>query len=66
MNQLKSQNPQMFQQLNQIKTSGTDPRAILQQMMGNTSPEQMQNILTQAKGFGVPDNILAQLQNMKR
>lgn len=66
MNQLKVQNPQMYQQLSQIKANGADPRTLLQQMVGNSSPEQMQGILNQAKSFGVPDNILTQLQNMKR
>lgn len=42
-----------------------NPQAILQQMMGNATPEQKQSLLEQAKGYGVPDNILSQIQNMK-
>ena len=41
------------------------PQPMLKQMFSNASPEQRQNILTQAKGFGVPENILSQLQNMR-
>lgn len=66
MNQLKVQNPQMFQQISQIRANGADPRALLQQMVGNSNPQQMQGILNQAKSFGVPDNILTQIQNMKK
>ena len=65
MNQLQAKNPQGFQVINQMMNSGGNPKEILQQMMGNTNPEQMQNIIQQAKQFGVPDNILSQLQNMK-
>lgn len=66
MNQLKAQNPQMFQQISQLRANGANPKAILQQMVGNSTPEQMQNILGQARNFGVPDDVLTQIQNMKR
>ena len=32
-------------------------------MMNGTTPEQMQNVLTQAKNMGVPPEILNQVQN---
>lgn len=38
---------------------------MLQQLMSNTTPEQKENLLKQAKQYGVPDNILSQVQNMK-
>jgi hypothetical protein len=36
----------------------------MQQVMGNVNPQQMQNILSQAKNLGVPDDVLQQVQNM--
>lgn len=65
MGQLQAKNPQMFQMINQARNNGTNPQSMLKQMMGKSSPEQMQQILTQAKGMGVPDNILSQIQNFK-
>lgn len=38
---------------------------MLKQVMGNATPQQMQNIMQQAKQMGVPDNILSQMQNLK-
>ncbi len=65
MNQLQSQNPQMFQQISQLKNSGANPQGILKQMMGQTNNQQIQNIFGQAKQMGVPDNFLRNLQNMR-
>lgn len=59
------QNPQMYQQINNLKNNGANPQALIQQMMSQTNPQQIQGILSQAKMLGVPDNILAQIQNMK-
>jgi len=42
-----------------------NPQAMVQQIMTNATPEQKENLLKQAKGYGVPDNILSQIQNMK-
>ena len=33
--------------------------------MGNANPEQKQALIQQAKSYGVPENILSQIQNMK-
>jgi hypothetical protein len=43
---------------------GANPQQFMQQVMGNVNPQQMQNILSQAKQLGVPDNVLQQVQNM--
>lgn len=59
------QNPQMYQQINNLKNNGANPQALIQQMMSQANPQQIQGILSQAKSLGVPDNILAQIQNMK-
>lgn len=65
MNQLQSQNPQMFQLINQARNSGVNPQQFMKQMMGNVSPEQMQQVLTQAQQYGVPKEVLQQVQNNK-
>lgn len=64
-NQLRMQNPQMYQQLNNLKNNGANPQALIQQMMAQTNPQQIQRILGQAKMLGVPDDVLAQIQNMQ-
>jgi len=46
-------------------TNGTDPKSIVKQMMNDKTPEQTSNILSMAKQYGVPDEILSQLQNTK-
>ena len=65
MNQLQARNPQAFQIINQARNSGTNPQEFIRQMMNGVTPEQMQNVLTQAKNMGVPPEILNQVQNMK-
>ena len=65
MQQVQSQNPQAFQVVNQVINSGANPMQFMKQVMENISPQQMQNIMTQAKQFGVPDQVLQQIQNIK-
>lgn len=65
MQQIQSQNPQAFQIVNQAMNSGSNPMQLIKQIMGNVSPQQMQDIMTQAKQFGVPDEVLQQMQNIK-
>lgn len=65
MNQLQARNPQMFQMIEQARSKGTNPQEFMKQMMDNVSPEQMQNVLNQAKSMGVPTEVLNQVQNMK-
>lgn len=65
MQQIQSQNPQGFQILNQAMNNGTNPMQLIKQVMSNVSSQQMQDIMTQAKQFGVPDEILQQMQNIK-
>ena len=64
MNQLKIKNPQMFQTIQNLMNSNGEPQKLVHQMMGSITPEQRQNILTQAKQYGAPENILSQIQNM--
>ena len=65
MQQVQNQNPQAFQVVNQAINSGANPMQFMKQVMGNVSPQQMQDIMTQAKQFGVPDEVLQQIQNIK-
>lgn len=65
MGQLQTKNPQMANQISQAMRSGANPQQIMKQMMGNMDNSQIQNAMNQAKQFGVPDNILNQMQNMK-
>lgn len=62
---LQNRNPQMFQNINTAMTSGQNPQQLLKQIMGKASPEQREGLIKQAKQFGVPDNILSQIQNLK-
>lgn len=65
MGQLQTRNPQIASQINQAMRNGTNPQALMKQMMGNMDNSQIQNAMKQAKQFGVPDNILQQMQNTK-
>jgi hypothetical protein len=51
--------------LNEAMRNNGNPNAMLQQMMSGATPEQKENLLKQAKGYGVPDTILSQIQNMR-
>lgn len=42
-----------------------NPNEMLKQVMGNMSNEQKGELLKQCKNYGVPENILAKIQNMK-
>ena len=42
-----------------------NPQALVQQIMKNATPQQRENLFKQCKQYNVPNEILAQLQNMK-
>lgn len=65
MTRLQNKNPQGYQFINAAIKNGGDPNAILQQMMKNATPEQKQSLINSAKQYGVPENYLKQIQNMK-
>lgn len=52
--------------LNQMMNSGRNPQQFLNQLIGNSNNQQMQQVLQQAKSFGLPENFLAQVQNMHK
>lgn len=65
MGQLQSRNPQMASQIQQAMNNGANPQDLMKQMAGNANSTQMQQIMSQLKQFGCPDNILQQIQNPK-
>lgn len=62
---MKVKLPQNFQVAQNLMQNKNNPQDLVNQIMGNISPEQKQNLLNQMKQYGCPDNILSQLQNMK-
>lgn len=65
MGQLQTKSPQMASQIQQAMNNGSNPQALMKQMMGNMNNNQIQNAMNQAKSMGIPDSILAQVQNIK-
>lgn len=63
MSNLEARDPRLAGQIRTMMTNGTDPKSVVKQMMGNQPPEQISNVLTMAKQYGVPDEILSQIQN---
>jgi hypothetical protein len=49
MNMLHNRDPQRYSQLNQMMQSGTNPQEFLKQIVGKSSPEQMQNVIQMGK-----------------
>ena len=62
-NQLKGKNPQAFQRFEMMKQNSNNPVEIFNQLTGNYSKEQMQSFMSFAKNFGIPDEVLNQVQN---
>lgn len=60
---LQTKNPQGFQMVNKMMQSGGNPQDLLKQIVGKADNNQIQQVLQQAKGMGVPENILSQIQN---
>lgn len=65
MNNLKKVNPNGYTAISQLMQSGGSPQGVLNQIMSNATPEQVQSLFNQAKQFGCPDEVLNQLQNRK-
>ena len=53
MNMLKQQNPNGYEQLQQMMNRGQDPRQILNQLTSNMTPQQMQQLKAYASQFGI-------------
>ena len=65
MNQMKVKLPQNFQTINALMQNKNNPQDLVNQIMGNITPEQKQNLLNQCKSYGMPEQLLSKLQNMK-
>lgn len=65
LGQLQARNLQMASQINQAMQNGANPKNLIKQMLGNCNNGQIQQVMTQAKQFGCPDDVLNQLQNLK-
>lgn len=59
-NQLKAKNPQMFQQFQNLVKNQNNPQELINNMMGNHSPEQIKQFRKFANGFGITDEQLNQ------
>ena len=62
---MKVKMPQNFQTINALMQGKNNPQDLVNQIMGNISPEQKQNLLNQMKSYGCPNELLSKLQNMK-
>lgn len=62
---MKVKNPQGYQFVNNLMQNNGNPQGLVNQIMGNISPEQKQNLLNQCKAYGMPEELLSKLQNMK-
>ena len=65
MNQMKVKMPKNFQTINALMQNKNNPQDLVNQIMSNISPEQKQNLLSQAKNYGCPNELLSKLQNLK-
>lgn len=63
MNQLKTRNPQMFQKVEQLKNSNGNPMDLFKEATSGYTPEQMNQFYENAKKFGIPDEVIQQVQN---
>ena len=57
--------PQNFQTINALMQNKNNPQDLVNQIMSNLNQEQKQNLLSQCKQYGMPNEMLAKLQNMK-
>lgn len=51
-------NPQMFQQFQNLQKNQSNPKEIINNMIGNYKPEQINQFIQFAKGFGITDEQL--------
>ena len=65
MSQMKVKMPRNFQVVQNLMQNKTNPQDLVNQIISNISPEQKQNLLNQCKQYGMPNEMLAKLQNMK-
>ena len=59
-NQLKSKNPQAFNQFDSFMKNNGNPQELLNQITSGYSPEQLQGFMKFANGFGITNEQLNQ------
>ena len=57
-NQLKAKNPQVFQQFQNLQKNQNNPEEVLNGMLKNYTPEQLQQFRQFANGFGISNEQL--------
>lgn len=57
---MKMKNPQMFQMFQNLQKNQSNPQEIINNVIGNYKPEQIQQFRQYAKGFGITDEQLDQ------
>ena len=57
-NQLKAKNPQLWKQYQDLAKNKNNPQDILNEMMGKYTPEQRQEFIKFANGFGLDEQQL--------
>ena len=62
---MKVKMPQNFQTINALMQNKNNPQDLVNQIMSNLNQEQKQNLLSQAKNYGCPNELLSKLQNLK-
>ena len=65
MGQMKVKMPKNFQVVQNLMQNNGNPQDLVNQIFGSISPEQKQNLLNQCKSYGMPEQLLSKLQNMK-
>lgn len=53
----------MFQMLDQARKNNNNPMELLKQVTQNYNPEQINGIFEKAKQFGVPEDVIKQVQD---
>lgn len=56
----------MFQFLEQAKANQSDPMGLLKQVIGNYTPQQLQNYYMVAQKIGFPNEVLTEIQNQMK
>ena len=57
---MKMKNPQMFQMFQNLQRNQNDPKEIINKMISQYKPEQLNQFREYAKGFGITDEQLNQ------
>lgn len=55
----------MFALINQASQNNVNASDLFKQVTNGYTPEQMSNLFSRAKQFGVPDEVISKLQNEK-